>query len=80
MAGREVEDIDQRRIFVHGVVKVSDLTAAGLCVRGADQLPKIVIGIVSYQQNGLTKLEDFDGLDAAGPGLPAPMPTESRAM
>jgi hypothetical protein len=72
VAGRQVEDIDQRRIFVHGVVEMADLTAAS--VRGAVELPEAVVGVVTDEQDGLTKLEDFDGLDAAGAQKPVPHP------
>jgi hypothetical protein len=51
---------------------MSDLTAAS--VRGADELPEAVVAIVTYAQDGLTKLEDFDGLDAASAQKPVPHP------
>jgi len=54
-------------------VEVSDLAGAG-SVRGADELPKPVVGVVPYQQDRLATLEDFDGLDAVGAQKPVPHP------
>jgi hypothetical protein len=73
VAGRQVKDINQRRIFVHGVVEVSDLAGAAR-VRSADELPEPVVGVVTDQQDRLATLEDFDGLDATGAQKPVPHP------
>jgi hypothetical protein len=73
VAGRQVKDINQRRIFVHGVVEVSDLAGA-VRVRGADELPEPVVGVVTDQQDRFATLEDFDGLDARGAQKPVPHP------
>jgi hypothetical protein len=40
----------------------------------ADELPDTVIGVVAEEQDGLTTLEDFAGLDAGGPVEPVPHP------
>src|SRR5689334_22935057 len=65
-AGWQVEDVDQAVVFVDGVVKVPDLGGAAVRVRGADELPDAVIGVMLDQQNGLAALEDLEGLDAGG--------------
>jgi hypothetical protein len=70
MSRPQVENVDQARIFVHGVVEVSDLAGAAVRVRGADELPEPVVGVVAHQQNRLPTLEDLDGLDAGGAQQP----------
>lgn len=51
MSRRQVENVDQGRIFVRGVVEVSDLAGAAVRIRGADQLPEPVVSVVAHQQN-----------------------------
>lgn len=46
MAGPQVEDVDQRRIFVHGVMKMPDRTAAG--IRGADERERVAVPVIEH--------------------------------
>ncbi|BCB78003.1 hypothetical protein GCM10022251_36940 [Phytohabitans flavus] len=46
MSGWQVKNIDQGRVFIHGMVKVSDLPGA-VRVRRADELPDTVVGVVA---------------------------------
>lgn len=58
------------------MVKVTDF-AGTAGVRGADQLPEPVIGIVSYQQDRLVALDHFKRLDAVRTQQPMPHPPRS---
>jgi hypothetical protein len=58
VAGRKVEDVDQRRILVNRVVEVSDLAAAA-GVGGADELPEPVVGVVRHQQDTIGTADRF---------------------
>jgi hypothetical protein len=61
----QVEDVDERLVFVDRVVQLADLAgAAG--VGGADELPDTIVGIVAHQQDGLSEFEDLQRLDALG--------------
>lgn len=73
MARHKVQDFDQCRIFVDGVVEVPDLSIAA-SVRAANKLPEPIVSVMANQQNRLAALKDFQSLNALSAQKPMPHP------